>query len=139
MILNRNFMKEELKKAELIKKCELIEHDLSIPINPNDPQQIQNQIEKLRVYLSDVSTMMSEAVSIYDYAKGECYKEIIKNSKLLQAKATIQKMWIEGKLNEFNALYVRVESVTKSLKNSIDGLVSLLAMEREKIKNLINH
>lgn len=123
----------------LTKKCENIERDLATPVNPNEPQDIQSQIEKLRPHLSDVSTMMADATSIYDYAKGECYKEIMKDSKLLTAKATIQKMWIDGELNEFNALYVRVESVTKALKNSIDGLVSMLAMEREKIKNLIHH
>lgn len=123
----------------LVVACSEIEEELATSVNPNEPQDLQNQIEKLRPHLAYVSTMLSSAGSIYDYAKGQCARQIMNDPKLVEMKAGIQKMYIEGELNKFNELYIRVENTTKSLKSSIDGLVSLLSFEKEKIKNLIHH
>jgi len=129
---------EEKNFNDLVKMCEDIEKDLNTSVNPNEPQEIQNQLEKLRPYLSFSSTMLSNASSIYDFSKGQCADMIMADGKLLNAKANVQKMWVDGKLNRFNTLYVRVERVTKSLQSSIDGLTSLLSFEKEKIKQHIH-
>jgi len=130
---------QDQQTAQTLKDlCANIEGSLKTSVNPNEPQELQNQIEVLRPYLSHISTMMSSASAIYDYAKGECAKEMMKSSQLLDLKANVQKMWIEGQLKDFSELYYRVESVTKSLDKSINGLVSLLSYEKEKMKNRIH-
>ena len=122
----------------LIRSCEKIEGDLKTTVSPNHPQEIQNQLETLRPYYSDVPKMLSQATSLYDCAKLQCANAIFKEVDILNAKQNIQKMWIDGQIRKYNKLFIRVESVTKKLDKSIDTLVSLLSFEKEKIKHNIH-
>lgn len=123
---------------KLVGKCKQIESDLKTSVTSNEPTEIQNQIEQLRPYLSDVSTMLSDVTSLYDFAQEQCAEKMLSNGSILNAKSNIQKMWISGQIKEYNQLFVRVESVTKKLDKSIDTLVSLLSFEKEKIKHNIH-
>jgi hypothetical protein len=129
---------QQIVYDSLIATCKEIENELSTSVNPNEPQYLQNQIEKLRTFLSHTPTLISGASTLYDTAKRQCAEQIMKSSQLLDLKANVQKMWIDGEISQFNSLFLRVESVTKKLDKSIEALVSQLSFEKEKIKNHIH-
>lgn len=122
----------------ILEMCKDIEEELGTKVNPNEPQFVQNQIEKLRTYLAHTPALISGVSSLYDSAKRQCAETMMKDEKMLDMKANIQKMWIDGEISQFNSLYVRVESVTKKLDKSIEALISQLSFEKEKIKNSIH-
>ena len=132
MILLDEKQQDKINKLKTI--CEKIEGDLGITVTPNEPTEIQHLIERLRPYLANAPKMLSDVSELLDFAKGECAEKMLSEGKILNAKSNIQKMWIEGKMNKYNKLFVRVESVTKKLDKSIDTLVSLLSFEKEKVK-----
>lgn len=123
--------------AEISDFCSKIEDDLRISVNINEPHEIQYQIEKLRRHLSDASYISSKASFLLDFAKSKVADMIMQDKKLLSLKSGLQKMFIAGEINQINTLYVRTETAIKSLKDSISALVSLLSMEKEKIKHEI--
>lgn len=129
---------EQKAYDHLIEVCQEIEKGLATYVNPNEPQFIQNQIEKLRTYLSHTPAILSGASALYDTAKKQCAQQMMKSEKLLEMKANVQKMWIDGEISKYTTLFIRVESVTKKLDKSIEALVSQLSFEKEKIKNNIH-
>lgn len=122
---------------EVSEYCNKVEIDLSVKVNINEPHEIQYRIEQLRNHLSNSSDMLSKASSLYDLAKGQVAEMIIKDEQLLKLKQGVLKMYIGGKVNKFNTLHVRTKETIKSLTASISSLVSLLSMEKEKIKHEI--
>lgn len=116
---------------KVIKLCCDIEKEMHTSVDPTIPEQVQNQLSNLLPYLANLSDMVSVATAIYDWAKGKVADEIINNQTILDAKQGIQKNFIEGRLAKYNALYARVESVSKNLRSSVDGLRTLLSYEKE--------
>lgn len=115
----------------VIQLCCNIEKEMHVTVDPTIPEQVQQQLSNLLPYLSNLSDMVSISTAIYDWAKGKVADEIIGNSLLLEAKQGIQSNFIQGRLAKYNALYSRVESISKNLRSSVDGLRSLLSYEKE--------
>lgn len=122
---------QQQKYNSVIKLCCDIEKEMHNTVEASDPVQIQNQLSNLLPYLSNLSDMVSIATAIYDWAKGKVADEIISNDSLMEAKQNILSNFIQGRLAKYNALYQRVESVSKNLRSSVDGLRSLLSYEKE--------
>lgn len=118
---------------DTIRLCCDIEKALSTTIEPTEPTQISTQLENLRPYLANCSTLISNATAIYDWAKGKVMDDIIEQDKLLECKQEILKNYIAGKLARYSALYARCESLEKNLRSSIEGLRSMLSFQKELI------
>lgn len=129
----------ELNKAQqeiydqTIKLCCDIEKQLATSIEPSEPTQISAQLENLRPYLANCSTLISNATAIFDWARGRVMDDIISEDKLLDCKQEILKNYIAGKLARYSALYARCESLEKNLRSSVEGLRSMLSYQKELI------
>jgi hypothetical protein len=118
----------------VIKLCGDIEKEMKTTIDPTIPEQVQDQLSKLLPYLSNLSNMVSVATAIYDWARGRVADEIMKNpNRFDDAKASVVTLHVQGRLAKYNALYARVESVSKNLRSSVEGLRSMLSYEKELI------
>lgn len=113
-----------------LKLCCEIESAMAATVEPTDPSGISAQLENLRPYLANCSTMMSNATAIYNWAKGEVANLIMVNEKLSNCKQTILLHFISGQLAKYSGIYVRCESIEKNLRKSIEGLVSLLSYQK---------
>lgn len=113
--------------------CCDIEKALATTIEPTEPTQISAQLENLRPYLANCSTLIGNATAIYDWARGRVMYDIISEDKLLDCKQEILKNYIAGKLARYSALYARCESLEKNLRSSVEGLRSMLSYQKELI------
>ena len=126
--------KDQLKVyKELIEVCMKIESVLMQPIEPDDPSSVERQLAERISYLGYTSRMMEQAIGIYDHVKGLAV-DLILQSPVAEMKQSIQKNWFDGKLARYSALYARVENLVKDLRNSIEGLRSILSYEKELIR-----
>lgn len=116
----------------VIKLCCDIEKEMHTTIDPTMPEQVQDQLSKLLPYLSNLSNMVSVSTAIYDWARGMVADEIMKDAiKFEDMKSSVVTIFMQGRLAKYNALYARVESVSKNLRSSVEGLRSLLSYEKE--------
>ena len=122
-------------KEKLIKLCLEIEKVMSISVEPTDPQQVQEHLANLIPYLSNLSFMISTATEIYDKAKGEIADEIfLYPNKYKDVKANVMSLFIQGKLANENSLFERVESLSKNLRSSVEGMRSIISFLKEEIR-----
>ena len=122
-------------KEKLIKLCEEIESAMRTSIDPTDPQQIQEQLANIIPYLANLSFMISTATEIYDKAKGEIADEIfLYPNKYKDVKANVMSLFIQGKLANENSLFERVESLSKNLRSSVEGMRSIISFLKEEIR-----
>lgn len=123
---------------KLTAQVRTVEQALAKPISVNDPEALVNELGLRLERLADTSELLAGATLVYDYAKGKVATLVLEEQSLAGAKQDVLKLYVQGKLAKYNALYVRVENAVKDLRNSIDGIRSLLSYERELVRNNIN-
>ncbi len=120
---------------DTIKLCAEIESEMHNTIEPTNPEEVQLQMSKVIPYLSNLSKMQETATAIYSWGKGKVAEEIMfDRNKFDDIKSSVIALFIQGRLAKYNALYDRVESVSKNLRSSIEGLRTLLSYEKENIR-----
>ena len=120
---------------KLTERCKRVEAILSTPVSVNDPEALLKELSSRIEALSLTSTLLADATLLYDYAKGSAVTLILEDEKLTGAKQDVLRLYIQGKLAKYNAIYVRAETLVKDLRNSVDGIRSLLSYEREMVRN----
>ena len=126
---------QEKIHKELLQIINRIEIQLMTEIDPKDTNLIQSEILQRGILLSYSAKCLSWATALFDNAHGQLAEYMLTNEQMHEAKQTIISSWMKGKLAKWNALYVRTESVLKKLDRSIEGLISVLAYERELMRN----
>lgn len=123
---------------KLLAQVKAVEEALAKPISVNDPEALVEELGERLERLADTSELLAGATLVYDYAKGKVATLVLEEASLTGAKQEVLKLYIQGKLAKYNALYIRVENAVKDLRNSIDGIRSLLSYERELVRNNVN-
>ena len=131
-------MKEEHQKIfdTCNKLCQEIEVAMKIPIDHANGNELKEGLEHLRPYLSNMPLLVAQSQGLWDTMKGEVVNDIIIEEKLLNLKSDLQRKWIEGKLAKFSSLVLRVESLEKNLRSSMEALISNLSYEKELMKKI---
>jgi hypothetical protein len=123
--------------AKVSNKVKAVEEALAKPISVNNPEALVLELGIRLERLADSAELLAGATLLYDFAKGQVANLVLEEESLAGAKQEILKLYIQGKLAKYNALYIRVEAAVKDLRNSIDGIRSLLSYERELVRNNI--
>jgi len=129
---------QEAFYKKILNQVKIVEEALAKPISVNDPEALVIELGHRLERLADSAELLAGATLVYDYAKGKVAILVLEEASLTGAKQDILKLYIQGKLAKYNALYVRVEAAVKDLRNSIDGIRSLLSYERELVRNNVN-
>lgn len=133
MTINLNAEQQKLYNNVVALCCD-IEKEMATTVDPTVPEQVQQQLSVLLPYLSNLSNMVSVATAVFDWAKGEVADEIMKNPvKFEDMKQSVISLFCQGRLAKYSALYERVESVSKNLRTSVEGLRSMLSYEKELV------
>lgn len=123
--------------TDVLKHCNLIEGKMLVAINSENTIEIETQLADLILSLGDIPRLMAQATAIYDTAKGMASQEAMSTPEILNAKQNIQRMYFDGRLSKYNAIYIRVENIAKDIRNQIEGLRSLLSFQKEEIRNRV--
>ena len=127
--------KQKAVYKELLETCNKIEAILIQPIEPDDPASVERQLADRIMYLGYTARMMEIATAVYDYAKGMAADMALTNDNLMEAKQDIQRKWMEGRLARYSAMYAKVETLVKDLRNSCNGLITIISFEKSKMQN----
>jgi hypothetical protein len=128
---------KQTEYERVMAKCKAIEEILQIEVNPNSGDELNFELSKRLSLLGYASSMLAEATSVYDWAKGETANIIMRDNTFPQLKQEVLKLFIQGRLSTYSALYVRAENVIKDLRSSIEGIRTMLSYEKELIRNKV--
>ena len=117
-------------KEDLMVYITTIEAAMTKTVDQTNGENISCVLNERVSLLSICPRMMGLAVLLYDEMKGEVALEAMLNENLIKAKDSLQRLYLQGKLAEWNALYVRSERCQKDLDKSIEGLRSLLSYDK---------
>lgn len=81
--------------------------------------------------------IMELATAIYNHCKGLAAAEAMSDERILSLKQDVQRKWFDGRLSKWDALYAKCERLCKDLANGIEGMRSLLSMEKELMRTRI--
>jgi tyrosyl-tRNA synthetase len=119
---------------ELTKEADEIQAFLEITCS-NNPEEIQERIATIMVYLARSGEMLAEAKKILRRKKSsEISNTIIDIAKAAHLSATVQNSLIESIAEEENYLVDRIERIHRSCVHQLDALRSLLSYEREGMR-----
>lgn len=120
--------------TETLDMIEEIEHSLTISTKGMPPSVLMD-------ILSDRLSLLAMAPEIMEFAswhhskgRGDVYEHIANNPDLRKEKVDTLKLFITGYLAEHDALYERANQVIRSLEKNIEGVRTIISMERESLR-----
>jgi hypothetical protein len=122
---------------QLMTMVEAIEKRLRLEIDPSNSEEITYEINHRQRMNADSGKILEYATLIYNNIKGVVGEEAMSREDVLTSKAAFQKLWVEGRLARWTAMYARCEEATKTLDKSISGLISMLSYNKELIKSQV--
>lgn len=120
-------------KTQLTDNLLILEKALNVVIDPDNTAQLKHELATRIEMSGNAGVMKEQAVLLYNYAKGIIADHCFVTPQILNAKQAIQKMWIDSRLAQYEAMYERVETDLQKLDNSIKGLITLLSHNKATI------
>jgi hypothetical protein len=119
---------------ETITMIEEVEYSLSISTK-GMPPSILTEILSDRLALLAMAPEIMEFASWY-HAKGreEVFNEIMSNPEIKKEKADNIKLFVTGRLAERDAFYERANQLIRSLEKNIEGVRTIISLEKESLR-----
>lgn len=122
---------------ELHDGLEAIRKTLSVDLPSDVPTVLMDELQVRIGMLATTPRLIKLATAYYNWAKGMVAQEMVADEKLLNAKQEIQRMFISGKMANYEAMHEEATKMIRSLELSIEGLRTMISFSGKQIASSI--
>lgn len=119
--------------AAMHNEADNIQQYISIPINLQDPASLTERLKNLDVYLARLGDMMIRSKAMKERAKNSYIAE---NDDIInKLSATVSNRKIDAYLQDYTALYNRLDTMYSTLERLTRDLVTQISYIKKQIEN----